>query len=87
MGIRRVSAHDEAERNDGVLPRGSYRQSAPRELLKRFPMRKIDKPLLFAALALGVFGILMIYSATRADTPVDVLPEAAAHVSSSSAWW
>lgn len=46
----------------GLLP-----ASAPRELLKRFPMRKIDKPLLFAALALGVYGVLMIYSATRAD--------------------
>lgn len=46
----------------GLIP-----TSAPRELLRRFPMRKIDKPLLFAALALGVFGIIMIYSATRAD--------------------
>lgn len=46
----------------GLIP-----SSAPRELLKRFPLRKIDKPLLFAALALGAFGILMIYSATRAD--------------------
>jgi rod shape determining protein RodA len=46
---------------------GLVRSSTPREILKRFPMRKIDKPLLFASLALGVFGVLMIYSATRAD--------------------
>ncbi len=48
---------------------GLVRRSASKELLKRFPMRNVDKLLLFAALALGVFGIIMIFSATRADTP------------------
>ncbi|MBU4302371.1 MAG: rod shape-determining protein RodA, partial [Actinobacteria bacterium] len=38
-------------------------------VLKRFPLRALDKPLLFSALALAVFGTLMIYSATRADVP------------------
>ena len=53
-----------AELSPGLLPSGRAR-----EILKRFPARKIDKLLLFAALALAVFGILMIYSATRADNP------------------
>ncbi|MBU1671725.1 MAG: rod shape-determining protein RodA [Actinobacteria bacterium] len=48
---------------------GLVRQSLPRELLKRFPSRSVDKLLLFSALALGVFGVLMIFSATRADNP------------------
>ncbi|MBU4194730.1 MAG: FtsW/RodA/SpoVE family cell cycle protein, partial [Actinobacteria bacterium] len=38
-------------------------------MLKHFPLRALDKPLLFSALALAVFGTLMIYSATRADVP------------------
>ena len=37
--------------------------------MKRLPFRKMDKVLLFAALGLGVFGVLMIFSATRADNP------------------
>jgi rod shape determining protein RodA len=37
--------------------------------MKRLPLRNMDKLLLFAALALGVFGVLMIFSATRADNP------------------
>jgi rod shape determining protein RodA len=53
-----------AELSPGLVP-----GSRARELMKRFPARKIDKLLIFAALALAVFGILMIYSATRADTP------------------
>ncbi len=48
---------------------GLVRQSGTKELLKRFPLRKIDKLLLFSALALGVFGVIMIFSATRADNP------------------
>ncbi len=48
---------------------GLVRTSAPKEIMKRLPFRKMDKPLLFAALALGVFGVLMVFSATRADTP------------------
>jgi rod shape determining protein RodA len=48
---------------------GLVRGSKPKELLKRFPMRKIDRLLLFSALALGIFGIIMIFSATRADNP------------------
>ncbi|HEY5530829.1 MAG TPA: rod shape-determining protein RodA [Candidatus Anoxymicrobiaceae bacterium] len=48
---------------------GLVRQSAPKEILKRFPLRKIDKMLLFSALALGIFGVIMIFSATRADNP------------------
>lgn len=48
---------------------GLVRQSTSKELLKRFPLRNIDKLLLFATLALGVFGIIMIFSATRADSP------------------
>lgn len=48
---------------------GLVRSSAPRELLKRFPLRTVDKLLLFAALGLAAFGVLMIYSATRADLP------------------
>jgi len=37
--------------------------------MKRLPFRKMDKLLLFAAVALGIFGVLMIFSATRADNP------------------
>ena len=48
---------------------GLVRSSAPKELMKRLPFRKMDKPLLFAAVALGIFGVLMIFSATRADNP------------------
>jgi rod shape determining protein RodA len=44
-------------------------RSKPQELLKRIPLRKIDRMLLFSALALGIFGIVMIFSATRADNP------------------
>jgi rod shape determining protein RodA len=44
-------------------------RSKPRELIKRIPLRKIDRLLLFSALALGIFGIVMIFSATRADNP------------------
>jgi rod shape determining protein RodA len=46
---------------------GLVRTSPAKELLKRFPMRKIDRLLLLAVLGLGVFGVVMIYSATRAD--------------------
>lgn len=48
---------------------GLVRTSAPKEIMKRLSFRKMDKLLLFAALALGVFGVLMIFSATRADNP------------------
>ncbi|MHB8895027.1 MAG: rod shape-determining protein RodA [Candidatus Geothermincolia bacterium] len=48
---------------------GLVRSSAPKEIMRRLPFRKMDKLLLFAALALGVFGVLMIFSATRADNP------------------
>lgn len=48
---------------------GLVRSNTPKELLKRFPARSIDKLLLFSAIGLAVFGILMIYSATRADIP------------------
>ena len=48
---------------------GLVRSSAPKEILKRLPFRKMDKVLLFSALALGAFGVLMIFSATRADNP------------------
>jgi rod shape determining protein RodA len=48
---------------------GLVRSSAPKEIMKRLPFRKMDKVLLFAALGLGVFGVLMIFSATRADNP------------------
>jgi rod shape determining protein RodA len=48
---------------------GLVRQSTSREILKRFPMRNIDKLLLLSTLALAVFGIIMIFSATRADNP------------------
>jgi rod shape determining protein RodA len=51
------------------LSPGLVRSSAPKELMKRLPFRKMDKPLLFAAVALGIFGVLMIFSATRADNP------------------
>jgi rod shape determining protein RodA len=48
---------------------GLVRTSAPKAIMKRLPLRNMDKLLLFAALALGVFGVLMIFSATRADNP------------------
>ncbi len=48
---------------------GLVRTSAPSEIVKRLPFRKMDKLLLFSALTLGVFGVLMIFSATRADIP------------------
>jgi rod shape determining protein RodA len=48
---------------------GLVRTSTPSEIMKRLPFRNMDKVLLFAALALGVFGVLMIFSATRADIP------------------
>lgn len=48
---------------------GLVRTSLPREFLKRFPLRKVDKLLLFSAVALAAFGVLMIYSATRAKEP------------------
>ncbi len=48
---------------------GLVRGSTSKEILKRFPLRNIDKLLLFTALALGVIGVIMIFSATRADTP------------------
>ena len=44
-------------------------RSKPKELIQRIPLRKIDRLLLFSALALGIFGIIMIFSATRADIP------------------
>jgi rod shape determining protein RodA len=47
---------------------GLVRGSTPRDFIKRFPLRRLDKPLLFTALALAFFGTLMIYSATRAET-------------------
>lgn len=48
---------------------GLVRQSPAKEMLKRFPLRSMDKLLLFSALALAVFGVIMVFSATRADTP------------------
>lgn len=48
---------------------GLVRPSTARELRKRFPVRSIDKLLLLSAIALSVFGIIMIFSATRADSP------------------
>lgn len=51
------------------LSPGLVRNSIPREIARRFPLRTVDKPLLLSALALGVFGILMIYSATWATNP------------------
>lgn len=56
--------HGSAEFSPGLV-----RPSAARELLKRFPMRSMDKLLLLSAIALSVFGIIMIFSATRADAP------------------
>lgn len=51
------------------LSPGLVSSSRAREIMKRFPARKIDKLLLFATLALALFGALMIYSATMADNP------------------
>jgi len=48
---------------------GLVRTSAPKAILGRLPFRNMDKLLLFSALALGMFGVLMIFSATRADNP------------------
>lgn len=48
---------------------GLVRTTPAKEIAKRFPLRTLDKPLLFSALALAMFGTLMVYSATRADTP------------------
>ncbi|MDD5748134.1 MAG: rod shape-determining protein RodA [Actinomycetota bacterium] len=44
-------------------------QSLPRRFLKRFPTRNIDRVLVLSVLALSIIGIIMIYCATRADTP------------------
>ncbi|MBU4301261.1 MAG: hypothetical protein KKE56_00700, partial [Actinobacteria bacterium] len=52
-----------------VFSPGLVRDKPGESVLKRFPLRALDKPLLFSALALAVFGTLMIYSATRADVP------------------
>lgn len=48
---------------------GLVKASGPKEMMKRLPLRNLDRTLLFCALGLGVFGVLMIFSATRADTP------------------
>lgn len=48
---------------------GLVREKPGEKMLKRFPPRALDKPLLLCALALAAFGTLMIYSATRADVP------------------
>ena len=56
-------------RTNAEFSPGLVRSSAPSEIMKRLPLRNIDKLLLFAAVGLGVFGVLMIFSATRADNP------------------
>jgi len=48
---------------------GLVRASPAKRAIRHFPLRNIDKLLLFSAIALAVFGIIMIYSATRADVP------------------
>jgi len=48
---------------------GLVRASPAKRAMRHFPLRNIDKLLLFSAMALAVFGIVMIYSATRADVP------------------
>ncbi|MBK5092624.1 MAG: rod shape-determining protein RodA [Actinobacteria bacterium] len=48
---------------------GLVRTGTAKKVMRRFPLRNVDKPLLFSAIALAIFGILMIYSATRADVP------------------
>lgn len=54
---------------DAKFSPGLTRTSLAKEIGKRFPTRNIDRPLLLSAVLLSVVGILMIYSATRADTP------------------
>jgi rod shape determining protein RodA len=58
-----MKGHGQADFSPGLV------RSKPKELIKRIPLRKVDRMLLFSALTLGVFGIVMIFSATRADTP------------------
>jgi len=48
---------------------GLVRGSTASEVVRRFPLRKMDKVLLFAAVGISIFGIIMIYSATRVDAP------------------
>jgi rod shape determining protein RodA len=48
---------------------GLVRAGPAKKIMRHFPLRNIDKLLLFSTIALAVFGILMIYSATRADIP------------------
>lgn len=46
---------------------GLVRQSAGKELVKRIPLRNIDKLVLLSALILAVMGVVLIYSATHTD--------------------
>ncbi|PKQ28685.1 MAG: rod shape-determining protein RodA [Candidatus Anoxymicrobium japonicum] len=48
---------------------GLVKSGVAREIAKRLPLRNIDKLLLFSALTLGAFGVLMVFSATRANEP------------------
>lgn len=48
---------------------GLVRANPAKRAMRHFPLRNVDKLLLFSAIALAVFGIIMIYSATRADMP------------------
>lgn len=48
---------------------GLVRANPAKRVMRHFPLRNIDKLLLFSTIALAVFGIVMIYSATRADMP------------------
>ena len=48
---------------------GLVRASPAKRAIRHFPLKNIDRLLLFSTIALAVFGIIMIYSATRADVP------------------
>jgi rod shape determining protein RodA len=48
---------------------GLVRTSPHRELLKRLPLRNVDRLLLFSTISLAIIGVIMVFSATRADTP------------------
>lgn len=47
---------------------GMVKESLHKGVLKRLPLRNMDKLLLFSAVALSCFGVLMVYSATRAGS-------------------
>lgn len=48
---------------------GLVRTSPHRELLKRMPLRNVDRLLLFSTISLAIIGVIMVFSATRADNP------------------